>query len=256
MPTPTHRNPPTANARRTDTAPLDPRGPWPRTDALETWTSAARLARIDHVLRQRLVSVTAVFEDIFDPHNVAACLRTADGFGLHDVHLVTNRYGARLHSTVAKSADRWLDIHHHATTAACIAALQADGFRLWVSDLTADRTLDQVPVTGRIAIVVGNAANGVSAEIAAAADERYVLPMWGMVQSFNLSVALGLSLGTVVPQRRAQLGGHGDMDLERMWRARRRWLEHGLDHAELLRQDAGDTDDDPRPPTVQWERAP
>ena len=238
---------------------IDARGPWPRIDSLEAWTTPARVARIDHVLRQRLASVTAVFEDVFDPHNVAACLRTADGFGLHAVHLVTNRYGARLQSTVAKSADRWLEVDHHATTAACIQALKADGFRLWVSDLKAERMLHDVPVAGRIAIVVGNAASGVSAEIAAAADERYVLPMWGMVQSFNLSVALALSLAAVVPARRAQLGNRGDMDLERMWRVRRRWLEHGLERADLLRRDAGDMDPvdaEPRRPDIRWEPSP
>jgi tRNA (guanosine-2'-O-)-methyltransferase len=244
---------PSLLARAPADASTDPRGDWPTTDVLEQYTTPQRIARIDHVLRQRLVSVTAVFEDVFDPHNVAACLRTCEGMGVHDVHLATNRYGARLQSTVAKSADQWLCVQHWRGTHDAVRALKAAGFQLWVSDLQAERTIDAVPVAGKIALVVGNAVHGISDEMRAAADVRYLLPMRGMVQSYNLSVALALSLQAVVPERRRQLGERGDMDLERMWRTRRRWLERGLDHADVMRKAHGDAVDADDAAAVRWE---
>lgn len=209
---------------------------WPALDPLEPYTTPERLARIDSVLRQRIVSVTTVFEDVFDPHNVAAGLRTAEGYGLHDSHVIFNEHGMRLSSTVAKSADQWLNVEQHASTAAGVRALKEQGFSIWVSDLQATETLTSMPLDPKIALVVGNAKVGISEEMRALADRRYILPMFGMVQSFNLSVALAISLEQLVPRRRAELRGWGDMPMERMWALRQKWLEFGQKHPELLRR--------------------
>lgn len=225
---------------------------WPARDPLETYTAPERIARIDHVLRHRIGSVTAVFEDVFDPHNVAACVRTCEGFGLQDLHTIVNRHGSRLSSTVAKSADQWVDIHSHQGTQAGVAALKAQGFSIYVSDLQATQTLAELPLDAKVAIVVGNAKDGISQAMRDAADRRYILPMFGMVQSYNLSVALALSLQHVVPRRREHLAPHeGDLPLERLWALRQRWLEYGMRHAEVMRRQLGtptseSTGDDPQ----------
>lgn len=217
--------------------------PWPAVDVLETYIAPERLVRVDHVLRHRLGSVTAVFEDVFDPHNVAACVRTCEAYGLQDLHWVLNKHDLRLQSTVAKSSDQWIDLHRHASTQDGVAALKAQGYELWVSDLQATETLDAIPLPPKVAIVVGNAKSGISEEMRAAADRRYILPMWGMVQSYNLSVALAITLESLVPRRRDQLrlsGLRGDLPMERMWRLRRRWLEYGMQNAEIVRRNLGD----------------
>ncbi|MFZ4577407.1 MAG: TrmH family RNA methyltransferase [Myxococcota bacterium] len=213
--------------------------PWPDADPIEAFIAPERIVRVDHVLRRRLVSLTAVFEDIIDPHNVAACVRTCEGFGLHDVHEINPRHGPHLSAGIAKSAQQWVDVHLHQTAEGAIAALKAQGFQIWVSDLQAEQTLDELPVEGNVAIVVGNALNGISETMRAAADRRYILPMYGMVQSFNLSVALAMSLQGVVARRRAQLahqGLLGDMPMDRMWRTRQRWLEFGVRNAPTVRR--------------------
>lgn len=225
--------------------PLPDDRPWPIVDPLAAWQAPERVERIDRVLRQRLVSVTAVFEDIFDPHNVAACLRTCEAYGVHDLHWIQNKHDLRLQSSVAKSADQWVDLHRYGSTADGVRALKDAGYAIWVSDLSATRTLRELPVDGKVAIVIGNAKDGISDAMRDAADERYLLPMYGMVQSFNLSVALAITLDTVVPKRRAQLaeqGMAGDMDLRRMWNLRRRWLEYGQRNFEVLRRELGDPD--------------
>ena len=214
--------------------------PWPAVDPLEAYTTPERIARIDSVLRNRIVSVTTVFEDVFDPHNIAAGLRTSEGYGLHDLHVILNQHGIRSRSTVAKSADQWLDVHAHSSTVAGVKALKQQGFAIWVSDLQATETLTEMPLDPKIALVVGNAKMGISDEMRALADRRYILPMYGMVQSFNLSVALAISLEQLLPRRRAELHGRGDMPLERMWALRQRWLEFGQKHGDVLRRVLGD----------------
>jgi len=205
-------------------------------DVLEPYVAPERIARIDAVLGRRIASICAVMEDVFDPHNVAACIRTCEGFGLQDVHSITNQHGHRISSTVAKSADQWIDVHRYDSTQAGVDALRAAGFAIWVSDLQADKTLDELPVQGRIALVVGNAVDGISEPMRQAADQRYILPMHGMVQSYNLSVALAISLQSTVPRRRAQLGNIGDIDPTRCHALRRRWLELSVKHPDVMRR--------------------
>lgn len=209
---------------------------WPEVDVLEQYVPPERIARIDSVLRQRLGSVAVLLEDVFDPHNTAACIRTCEGYGLQDVHIATNTYGLRVHSTVAKSADQWLDIHRYDASATAIKTLKEQGFALWVSDLSATHTLAELRLSDKIALVIGNAANGISDQMREAADVRYILPMYGMVQSFNLSVALAISLENIASRRRAELAGRGDLSPERMWALRRNWLEFGVKHADVMRR--------------------
>ncbi len=215
------------------------RPPWPETDVLEQLTSARRLQRIDDVLGRRLTSITVVFEDLYDAHNVAAGLRTCEAYGLHDVHVITEQHDYKLHGDVAASSERWLDVHRYTSTEDCVGALKEAGTAIWVSDLEATQPLSELPVRGDIAIVVGHEHDGITARMRAAADQRYILPMQGMVQSFNVSVALAISLQTIVPVRRGQVGG-GDMSFQRQWALRRRWLEHGIRHAKQVRKAYGD----------------
>ena len=212
---------------------------WPAVDPLEPFTTPERLHRVDTVLRQRIVSVTAAFEDVFDPHNLAACVRTCEGYGLHDLHAIYNTHEFRTASTVAKSADQWLELHQHQGTRAGVQALKDQGFSIWVSDLQATQTLAELPLDPKIALVVGNAKVGISEEMRQMADRRYILPMHGMVQSFNLSVALAISLEQLIPRRRAELGGWGDMPMARMWALRQQWLELGHRHVDVLRRELG-----------------
>lgn len=211
----------------------------PYLDPLEQFVSPERVARIDHVLAHRLASLTVVCEDVFDPHNVAACARTCEALGLQDLHWVLNKNALRLSSTVAKAADQWLTFHHHDSTEAGVAALKAQGYELWVSDLQADCALADLPMGPKVAVVIGNAKFGISERMRQLADRRYIVPMHGMVQSFNLSVALALTLADLVPRRRrelARLGQTGDLPAAALAELRAKWLEFGVDRADIVRR--------------------
>lgn len=208
---------------------------WPAVDELEQLMNPRRIERVDGVLAQRLGSIAVVFEDIFDPHNVGAGMRTCEGFGLQDVHVITTEDEYKMPVTITKSSDQWLTSHRHETTEACVSQLIEEGFEIWVADLEAEEPLHALPIDGKIAVVIGNETNGISPAIRAAAHRRYILPMAGMMQSYNLSVALAISLQHIVPKRREQLGGQGDLALERQWQLRKRWLEYGMRNAKQVR---------------------
>jgi len=159
-----------------------------------------------------------VLEHVADLSNRHAILRSADAFGVQDVWLVAPPQ-TRMHGPtgggrarapkVSKRAHRWLTVRHFGTTGECVAALRAEGIAIWATTLREGaRSLALGPVLhggdpagllealpkGRLAVVMGSEAEGISAEMAAAADEAVCLPMHGFSESLNVSVATALVL--------------------------------------------------------------
>lgn len=171
-----------------------------------------RRERIDEVLAARLGGLTALIENLHDPHNGAAVLRSAEAFGLQDLHVVEAVERFRFSSDVTKGCEKWLSLHRHPTFAAALAHLRARGFALYAALPGATCTLDDLDFTGRAAIVVGNEHDGLTSEAAAACDVRFSIPMQGMTQSLNLSVATAVALAHAVRRRRAAIGADSDLD--------------------------------------------
>lgn len=154
----------------------------------------------------RLAHVRCAAEHVRHRHNVSALLRTCDALGVHRVHLagdvpfVASR-GACL------GADHWLDIAHHDTVEEAVARLRADGVALWVADLD-ERGVppEAVPLDRPVCLWFGAEVLGVHPVARRAADGVVTLPMRGMAQSLNVSVAGALVLHTVAERTRAHLG--------------------------------------------------
>jgi tRNA (guanosine-2'-O-)-methyltransferase len=170
---------------------------------LEPLVSEARRRRLQAVLASRSDHVTFVFEQMIDPHNLSAALRSLDAFSFQDVHLV--RPGERLGvapeegGTVAHGitigADRWLTLHSVPGSAACLANLKLAGYTVLASHLGAGDVLplSAVDFSRRTALVFGNEHLGVSPEVLAQADGAFRIETHGFAQSLNLSVAVAIS---------------------------------------------------------------
>ena len=172
-----------------------------------------RLGRLLDVLDVRIGGLAVVAEAVNRRHNVSAILRSAEAFGLHEAHLVCNDF--RPVVGAAKGAQRWLDLSLHATTADCVGALKARGHRLYVCDLADDAVPpEQVPVDQPIALLFGSELHGVSPAARELADGVVKLPMVGVTQSLNVSVAAAIIL-QIAARRRAAVVGHGSLDPER-----------------------------------------
>jgi tRNA (guanosine-2'-O-)-methyltransferase len=156
------------------------------------------------VLGQRLAHVHCAVEAVYHRHNVSAILRTCDALGVHTVHLVGSP-GMKVSKGPARGAERWLDVRHHASTADAVDWLRAAGVALWVADL-ADGAVppEGVPLARPVCLWFGAELVGVSPEARAAADGVVTIPMRGMAQSLNVSVAAALALRGVTERARGQ----------------------------------------------------
>ena len=192
--------------------------------ALGQFISARRKARVRDALGLRLASVVTVVEAVHRRHNTSAILRSGEAFGVHEVHMITGPF--RPAKGAARGAERWLELHQHQQTGPCIEALQARGFRVVVADLQDDaHTPDSVPVDGPVAIVFGNELEGVSEEARQRADGAVVVPMMGLTESLNVSVAAACILQRVTTRRREAIAAVGDLPAERQAAFDRMWQE-------------------------------
>jgi tRNA (guanosine-2'-O-)-methyltransferase len=206
-------------------------------EALREFVSEARQARIETVLGSRLARLTVVIENLHDPHNGAAALRSVEGFGLCELHVVEAAEPFRFSSRVTQGCEKWVELHRHPTFAACAGALHARGFELWAA-LPPDAgrptaSVGDLDVGRPLALVFGNEHAGLTAEAAALCDGRFSIPMTGMTGSFNLSVSVALSVFDCAQRRRARVGG-GDLDGAERAALRDRWYRLSVEAADAI----------------------
>ena len=162
-----------------------------------------RRARIERVLSWRQKDLTLVLANIHDPHNVSAIYRTCDAFGLAEVHLYyTDTPFPVLGRKSSASARKWVESIRHRTADTLVAALRAAGRQILATSCNATaRPLVEWDFTKATAIIMGNEHRGVDKELAAHVDGELYIPMYGMIQSFNVSVAAAVILAEASRQR-------------------------------------------------------
>ncbi|MDP4258837.1 MAG: RNA methyltransferase [Bacteroidota bacterium] len=168
-----------------------------------------RRDRILRVLNKRQQSLTVVLENVFDPHNISAVMRTCDAVGIQDLYVLNTRipphkkWGAKSSSSAAD----WLSIHQFTDAAACFAELRRNYDSIFTTHLAGDSvSLYDLDLTGRMALVFGNEHSGVSEEIRRFSDGNFIIPQVGMIRSLNISVACAVSLYEAFRQK--SVAGH------------------------------------------------
>jgi len=168
---------------------------------LESLMTPKRQQRFKDVIHGRTEYMSVVLEDIYNPQNANAVIRSCDCFGIQNVHLIEDRNIHEERNETSKGAEKWLNVHRYNKPETnqrleCIQQLKLDGYRI-VSAMPHKEgvTLDEFDVTkGKFAIVLGNELHGVSEEIAQLSDEYINIPMYGFTESLNLSVAGALCM--------------------------------------------------------------
>jgi len=165
--------------------------------------SERRMARLENVLRHRQPDLTVVIENVHDPHNVSAMLRSCDAAGVMRVQLV---YSVEEFPKVGKkssaSAAKWVERRSFKSISECYATLRREGFQIYATRLdAAAKSIYNVDLAKNVAIVFGNEHRGVSDEAAKLADGMIQIPMFGMIQSLNVSVACSIILYEALRQR-------------------------------------------------------
>jgi tRNA (guanosine-2'-O-)-methyltransferase len=168
-----------------------------------------RRERLLSVLNKRQADLTVVLENVFDPHNISAVMRSCDAVGVSEIYVLNTRiprhkkWGARSSSSAAK----WLRVHQYDNTADCFAALRKNYSRILSTHLAEDSVgLYQLDLTQSTALVFGNEHSGVSDELCALTDGNFIIPQVGMIRSLNISVACAVTLYEAYRQKAA--AGH------------------------------------------------
>jgi len=170
-----------------------------------------RNERLSSVLNKRQPDLTVVLENVFDPHNISAVMRTADAVGIQDIFILNNKipphrkWGAKSSSSAAK----WLTVHQFTDAGECFAELRQRYKKIYTTHLSTDAVgLHELNLTEPVALVFGNEHSGVSEEIIAMADGNFIIPQVGIIKSLNISVACAVSLYEAYRQKNN--AGHYD----------------------------------------------
>jgi tRNA (guanosine-2'-O-)-methyltransferase len=187
-----------------------------------------RIARVTSVLSFRQPDLRVVLEDVTNTHNANAVLRTCDAAGVLNVDVITaGGEPLPINKAITTRADKWLELRYHPTAAACLRELKERGFLVAATDLGPGAVpYDTIDYTGPTAVVFGNEREGLSAAALELADVKIRVPMYGMVQSLNLSVSVGILLYEALRQRasrgRSETSRLAPEELEEY---RRKWLD-------------------------------
>lgn len=187
-----------------------------------------RRAKLERVLGWRQKDLTLVLANIHDPHNVSAIYRSADAFGVAALHLYyTDTAFPELGKKSSASARKWVESIRHHDAAEMYAALKAGGHQILATSCTpASKALGTYDLTKPTAVIMGNEHSGVPAELEGMVDGEVYIPMYGMIQSFNVSVAAALILSEACRQRvLAGMYDHPSYPPEEMAARLEKWIE-------------------------------
>lgn len=168
-------------------------------DYLKGYMTEERDALFQRVVAERTRKITVVVEDVYQPHNASAVLRSCDCFGVQDAHIIENENKWEVSEGVAMGSSKWLSVTRYNAlphnTNACLSELKERGYRIVATTPHRDDyVLKDLPLDGKIALVFGTEVSGISDEVRALADDYVRIPMYGFTESFNISVAAALSL--------------------------------------------------------------
>lgn len=206
---------------------------------LEAFVTPERQSKIDAVLAQRTRYVTVVAEDFHDAHNASAILRSCEGLGIQDIHVVENFNTFKARRRAASGSTKWLTIHHynHETadnTLCCLRHLKAQGYRIAATSPHADACPPElVPLDQKLAILFGSERYGISQRASDMADVKLTIPMVGFAESLNVSVSAALCLYSIT-RRLRQMNIDWSLSMAEKLRLRLEWIRHSARNSDRL----------------------
>ena len=174
-----------------------------------------RKERIRQVVDKRTYDVIPVLDGIHDLGNVSAVMRSAEAFGLQELHFVENQQKYKISQRTSKGTDKWLNVVKWKESLACAKDLKSRGYQIVATHLDSTAVpIGEVDFSKKTALILGNEKDGVSKEILEMSDVRCIIPMQGFAESFNISVAAAVSFYHIYQDRVKKLGHHGNLTQE------------------------------------------
>ncbi|SHE77140.1 tRNA (guanosine-2'-O-)-methyltransferase [Mariniphaga anaerophila] len=207
---------------------------------LSEFITPERLTLFEKTLEQRTSYLTVVLEDIFQPQNASAVLRTCDCFGIQNVHIIENRNEFTVDTEVAMGASKWLSLHKYnrktQNSLDAIKKLKKEGYRIVAtSPHLNDHLLPDFDLTtGKAAIVFGSELPGISEAILNEADEFLKIPMYGFTESFNISVSAAIVLYQLSQKLREHPSINWKLSEQEQDEIKTAWLRSTIKKSSLL----------------------
>lgn len=177
-------------------------------DFLSGFLTEERKEKFERYISDRTRYVTLVTEDIYQPHNASAVLRSAECFGVQDVHVIEARNKYNPNPDVVMGANKWLTLHRYSgtenNTLDCIRKLKSNGYRIVATTPHKnDQLISELDLSkGKVALFFGTELEGISQDVINEADEFVKIPMFGFTESFNISVSAAICLYELLPKLR------------------------------------------------------
>ncbi len=208
---------------------------------LSGFVTENRKKRFDDVLQHRTRHLTVVLEDIYQPHNAAAVLRSCDCFGIQDVHVIENQNKFEANPDVELGSAKWITLIKHNgkenNTVDCIAALKKKGYKIVVtSPHKNDCTIEELDISNKTALVFGTEMRGATPVAFEQADGFVKIPMVGFTESLNISVSAAVTLYTLV-SRLKRSGINWRISSEEEQEILLQWLRNSIPKSDLLEKD-------------------
>ena len=209
---------------------------------LSGFITPERLRLFEKILDNRTAYITVVLEDIFQPQNASAVLRTCDCFGIQHVHVIENRNKFKVDNDVALGASKWLTIHKYSRKAEnsleAINFLKKEGYRIVAtSPHHNDQLLPDFDLNkGKSALVFGSELPGISEIIMQEADEFLKIPMTGFTESFNISVSAAIILYKLTEILGNQEAIDWQLTMQEKDAIKLQWLRNSIKRSSLLEQ--------------------
>jgi len=177
---------------------------------LSQFITSERLYLFQEKLKERSNRVTLVLEDVFQSRNISAAMRSADCFGIQNIHIIENKNNFSKDETVSLGAGKWINIIRHNSeennTLNCLKKLKEEGYQIIAtSPHNTDISLEEVDVkNNKIAILLGTELSGLSEEALTFADKRMKINMYGFTESLNISVSAAICCQSVSSKMREE----------------------------------------------------
>ena len=208
---------------------------------LSGFITESRQKRFEEVLQNRTRHLTVVLEDIYQPHNAAAVLRSCDCVGIQDVHVIENQNKFEANPDVELGSAKWITLHKHNSqkenTADCITSLKKNGYKIVVtSPHKNDCSIEELDIKNKTALFFGTEMRGATPVAFEQADAFVKIPMVGFTESLNISVSAAVTLYTLTSRLKKssinwRLSEKEELDI------RLQWLKNSIPKAELLEKE-------------------
>ncbi|MDD6613760.1 MAG: RNA methyltransferase [Bacteroidales bacterium] len=203
--------------------------------------SPSRTELFEKVIEQRTDHLSIVLENIYQPQNASAVLRTAECLGVQQIFVIENNNDYVLNPDVALGANNWLDLHrfnrNENNTADCLSKLKADGYTL-VATLPTEKdvSLPEIPIDKPLAIMFGTEKEGLSPLAKSMADICMKIPMYGFTESYNISVSAAITMYSLTERLRASEINYR-LNEQRRLDTLIKWAKHSIRHSDKVEKE-------------------